>query len=143
MKCAVLVLILVAVGCKSDKAGLEKLAASANPVIQKLQPNVAVVLKPGADPKTVRTACLQAVADAGPLESLKFDDRRGDEDTIGINDVLVSFSMGEAANHCQEDNGDGTRDARCVRYCTEMFHALSEALDRFHKKHAEFETFTK
>jgi len=144
MKCAVLVLMMVLVACKSEEAAnLEKLAARTNPVIEKVRPNVAVVLQPGADPKTVRKACLQAVADAGPIEGLTYDDRRSDQDTVGINDVLVGFTMGEPANHCKDDSGDGTRDARCVRYCTDQLRALSDAFDRLHKKHPEFEALTK
>ncbi len=144
MKYAVLISILVSIGCKSEEAAnLEKLAARTNPVIEKLRPNVAIVLQPGADPKAVRMACLQAIADSLPLAGLMFDDRRRDDDPVGINDVLAGFTTALPANDCKEDTGDGTRDARCVRFCTEQFRELSDAFGRFHSKHPEFETLTK
>jgi len=146
MKRAILVAILIAgVGCRksAETERIEKLVARANPVITKLRPSVAVVLQSGADPKAVRKACLQGVADSAPLEIEKFDDRRGDEETMGIDDVFLSFSMNQSDTYCKEDTVDGTRDARCVRWCTEMFGGLTVALDRFHKKHPEIETLTK
>ena len=146
MKRAVLVVALIAgVSCgKSEESTrIDRLALRANPAIAKLQPSVAIVLQPGADPKAVRKACLQAVADSAPLEIEKFDDRRGDEEVMGIDDVFLSFAMKQSDTYCKEDTGDGTRDARCVRWCTEMFRGLTEALDRFHKKHPEINTLTK
>lgn len=123
--------------CKSDEAKrLEKLAEHVNPVIAKLRPSVEVVLQ-SSEPKAVRTACLQAIAASAPIQGLVFDDRRGNDERMSIDAVLKSFEMRESDVRCKPDEGDGERDADCMRYCKEMFRGLADALDDFHRAAAK------
>lgn len=149
MRHAVLLAVSLVIGsCRSggDQARFEQIAERANPVIKKLQPSVAIVLRPNAEAKAVRTACLQAISDAAPLETVKFEERRADEDAVDIDGVLNSFAM-QRDVMCMQDKGDGTRDARCVHWCTEMFQALADGLERVKtaaaKEHVQIETLTR
>ena len=124
--------------CKSGGADrFHKIAQRANPVIERMRGPVGVVLDPAqADAKVIRTACLAAIADAAALSSAGFKDsfvgtakRTDDSVTLGVDDVLYTFSM-QKDLMCREDQGDGSRDARCRRWCVEMFTDLADAVAR-------------
>jgi len=144
MKAAVMLSLSVAlVACKSDEARrYEKIAARANPLVEKLRPAASSVLQQ-TDPTAVRTACLHAIEVAAPLGLEKFNDRKALEERVGVDDVLQAFAMRQSDLYCREGLDDGSR---CVHWCKEMFQDLVAAFDHLHqaaaKEHVEIKTLT-
>ena len=131
-----LVAAVVSCGKSQSHARAQKLAERANPVIEKLRAPVHVVLDPQADAKSVRTSCLEAIDTAAALGGAGVrdgfnapKDRSDTSETLGVDDVLYAFSM-QREVMCREDEGDGSRDARCRTWCVEMFTALADAIAR-------------
>jgi hypothetical protein len=128
--------LLLSCGKSGGSERFQKLAQRANPVIEKLRTTVGIVLDPKSETKAVDKACVEAIDTATALGGAGFKDgfqlpksRSDMPEPLGVEDVLYAFSM-QRDVMCREDEGDGSRDATCRKWCVEMFSAMADAVER-------------
>lgn len=131
---ALLVLLSLFASCgrSAESSRFEKLARRANPSIVAMRVPVGVVLDPNqADIKALRKACSDAIDLSAPLAMAGFKDFGAAEGRLGVEDVLYAFTHQKEVM-CREDEGDGTRDARCRKWCVSMLTDMADAIGRAH-----------
>lgn len=136
MKFAIAAVLGVALGCSHHgDEHFRDMAATMNPVIQRLRAQAAIVLDPGkrADTQALGSACVAGVETAKPLAAFRFNDGyAGSTRQVGVDDVMFMFSH-DAHNYCV----DGHFDADCAEWCVKRYAELADAVDRLRAEGAK------